>query len=128
MAMKLPPITDEKPHDLDFDYPDFLTYDKLPPVEYPMRGWVFLCTIVQDISTYRPLYIVKDTSGRRITLAFYLEREPVTKVLGLKPGSTLSIFGAVQHQFLDGQQGIRIEDTLMPNLGVSFLTIHSSVR
>lgn len=118
MALRLPPIADEKPHDLDFDYPDFLTFNQLPPNEYPMRGWVFLCTIIREVSTFRPLYIAKDTSGKTITLAFYLENEPVAKVSGLKPGYTLSMFGAVQHHFLDGQLGIRIEDNMIPNLGV----------
>ena len=36
-------------HDLDLDYPDFLTWAQLPPFsdEWPMRGWVFLADIAR---------------------------------------------------------------------------------
>lgn len=127
--MPLPPLSDQKPHDLDFDYPDFLTFSELPPTEYPMRGWVFLATFVRDESIGRPVFRVQDTSGRQIPVAFYIDdRKALSEIVSkIKIGSSiLSILGAQQHHFFDGQVGLRIENGDLPNLRVRYSSLSNA--
>lgn len=98
--MALPPLTQRKPHDLDFDYPDFLTFAQLPPTEWPMRGWVFLATFVRDVSIGRPVFRVQDTSGRQISVAFYMDdKKALSKLVStIKIGS--SVLGGFMIDFV----------------------------
>ncbi|KAJ1303915.1 hypothetical protein OPQ81_008326 [Rhizoctonia solani] len=114
-------ITSLPSHNLDFEYPNFLTYEQLPPNgTIPPHGWVFLGTVVSNVSLWRPFYHVRDTEGKEIFVAFYLgSANPLQKELAqLSVGQMMSFRGAFQHQFMDGQVGLRIEDEDLENLKV----------
>ncbi|KAJ1305781.1 hypothetical protein OPQ81_010511 [Rhizoctonia solani] len=88
-------------HDLDLDYPGFLTYEQLPPNDIPVHEWVFLGTIVNNQSIWRPM------------------ANPLgTELAQLSPGQMISFQGVFQHGFMDGQVGLRIEDEDLINLKI----------
>lgn len=126
-------------HTLDLTPPDFLPFSQLPPSSYPLHGWFFLCTIVRDMSFMRPMYLVSDGEGREVLMAFYLdggdnsraaegELWPIvlaysvadwSAVRGWRAGTVVAVNRAMQHRFLDGQVGLRLEDQDLANVHVS---------
>ncbi|KZV94136.1 hypothetical protein EXIGLDRAFT_737437 [Exidia glandulosa HHB12029] len=107
-------------HDLDFDYPDFLTWAQLPPFsgEWPARGWVFLADVVRNESFMRPMVRVRDTAGKEVLLAFYLDNgnPEAARLAQMGPGTMVAIKNCQAKQFMDGQIGIRLEDQDLANL------------
>jgi hypothetical protein len=59
----------------------------------------------------RPLYLLRDTDNRQLTLAFYVDRGSPQEQAAYKykPGTVIGIQRAFWHGFADGQQGVRIE-------------------
>jgi hypothetical protein len=108
-------------HKLELNYPNILTYEQLPPNGDPNGEWVYIGTIVESLSIWRPMYRVRDSDGVIILIAFHIDRgTPIEHALGqLPPGSMISVRGAIQYMFMDGQEGFRIENEDLNDVKVS---------
>jgi len=82
--------------------------------EFPQAHWCQLAEIVEvePFQSIRFVLGVKDRTGKRFRVAFYPEHGfPATFDLSqFKKGSTIAVFYGLQHYFLDGSLGIRVED------------------
>ena len=56
------------------------------------------------------MFNVKDLEGHKFLVAFHLDNNEEVASMNIKVGRTMSISHAHQHQFVDGQVGIRLED------------------
>jgi hypothetical protein len=118
--MPFPALADI-PHDLDFEYPDFLHFRQLPPFgDWPLRGWMFFATIISNESFMRPMYRVRDAKGDELLVAFYLNNDNprADEMRNFKVDHTMCFLNVQQHQFMDGQVGLRIEDEELDDLKV----------
>lgn len=99
-------------HDLELSYPNVLTFDQLPPNGNPSGEWAYIGTIVESLSFWRPMYLVRDADGVIILIAFHIDRgAPLEQALSQIPsGSMMSMRRATQYTFMDGQEGFRIEN------------------
>lgn len=74
------------------------------------RHWCFL----GEIETYnflaRLVIHVRDRAGQELPVALYTDDRGVLIRDSCKPGHTVAIFYAQQHNFLDGSIGVRVED------------------
>lgn len=84
---------------------------------YSERGlrtghWCFLAEIKETIPWLRPMYHVTDKTGFQSLVAFHLEDRGRFPAISAKctDGYTMCIMYANQHIFVDGQQGVRVED------------------
>lgn len=68
----------------------------------------------------RPMCRVRDTTGKEVLLAFYLDNgNPQAEALAqMGPGSMVAITNCQARQFMDGQIGIRLEDQDLKNIKV----------
>jgi len=67
------------------------------------------------------MFHVKDLEGYKFLVAFHLDNnEEVASMENCRVGRTMSISHAQQHQFVDGQVGIRLEDASSVKVGVTF--------
>jgi hypothetical protein len=77
----------------------------------------------QEIPWIRPMYQVRDKTGKKLLLAFHVthprKKENAQQLL-YQPGTLVSIRNAAQHRFADGQEGLRIEDEQFENVEVCF--------
>ena len=110
-------------HDIDLRY-----YRSTDDHRYfPRKHWCFLAEIVEVfVFGDRLTLIVKDESGDKRTIAFYddaHDRKPDKKLL--KAGYTVAVLRAEQHDFIDGQVGIRHEDPSDLTASQTLLTMYS---
>lgn len=97
-------------------FPYFKDLPHETKLDYNYHGkklhWLLLAEVVADISLVRPGFVLRDKSGATFSIHFYPERtEQLTNFAKkIKKGSTLAILYAENHQFMDGQVGIRVED------------------
>eukprot|EP01029_Cantina_marsupialis_P014055 TRINITY_DN3111_c1_g1_i1.p1 TRINITY_DN3111_c1_g1~~TRINITY_DN3111_c1_g1_i1.p1 ORF type:complete len:216 (-),score=41.77 TRINITY_DN3111_c1_g1_i1:254-901(-) len=74
--------------------------------------WTVLGEVGQpNMWPMRPVFNVKDKSGRDFLVAFYVDDVKSINWTKIKKGMTLAIRYPVFHYFMDGQQGIRVEET-----------------
>ena len=64
------------------------------------------------------MFYVKDLEGHKFLVAFHLDNNEEVASMNIKVGRTMSISHAHQHQFVDGQVGIRLEDAFSVKVGV----------
>ena len=64
------------------------------------------------------MFNVKDLEGHKFLVAFHLDNNEEVASMNIKVGRTMSISHAHQHQFVDGQVGIRLEDAFSVKVGV----------
>jgi hypothetical protein len=106
------PTFDELPDDDDID----LRYYTDPGncgVFGPIKHWCLLVEIVEPIPYLRPMYKVKDRSGKQFIVVLYLDNGVQIPALWKKhcfPGGVIAIMYATRHFFRDGQHGIRVEE------------------
>lgn len=78
--------------------------------EHPRRHWCFLSEI-KDLSWFVRLRLdVRDHAGVSVPVFFYSPDRGGAIVEDVKKGYTLAVFYAEQHQFMDGQLGLRVDD------------------
>ncbi|KAF9554898.1 hypothetical protein CPC08DRAFT_712468, partial [Agrocybe pediades] len=76
--------------------------------------YCLLVEIVEIVPYLRPTFRVKDKADREFIVMFYLDRG--TEVpreewkTSCRVGGVMMIKGAMNHQFMDGQVGVRVED------------------
>ncbi|KAJ0382338.1 hypothetical protein COL922a_012770 [Colletotrichum nupharicola] len=95
----------EKP-DLDQDVAGTPFYDE------PGDRWCLLAEITDVSLMLRVRLVVRDREGESLVIAFYPDND-ATEVLDsskLKVGHTIALLYPHQHYFLDGTQGVRVED------------------
>ena len=66
------------------------------------------------------MFNVKDLEGHKFLVAFHLDNNEEVASMNIKVGRTMSISHAHQHQFVDGQVGVRLEDASSIKVGVMF--------
>lgn len=108
-------------HDLDLSY-----YQECGYGEYrPSRHWCLIGEIIEDISFMRPRCTVRDMHGTKFGVHFYLDNTERFDSKTLQKGSLFCLRYCSQHFFMDGQIGIRVEDTdpwqVIPKLSLSKL-------
>ncbi|KAF7295807.1 MYND-type domain-containing protein [Mycena chlorophos] len=101
----------------------------------PRVHWCLLAEIKALIPwPMRPMYHVVDRDGNGpYLISFHLTEEAMLRFAGLKAGDTLCIMYAIQHRFMDGQIGVRVEEArsvkvLHCNLGSLFDIQHKIVH
>lgn len=105
-------------------FPTFRDLPDLPPGVYgsDTEGWHLICEIVNNESFWRPMYRMRDKDGETFLLAFYLDNSAnpatVQKLKSYKPGDMMCIENALSHQFMDGQEGVRLEDEELDDVTV----------
>ena len=68
--------------------------------------------IIRDASIVRPVYHVRDRDGETAIVALYFDDAAKwTRDKRVKLGTTICVMYAEQKVFMDGQQGIRCEDS-----------------
>ncbi|KAK0205815.1 hypothetical protein DFS33DRAFT_1257529 [Desarmillaria ectypa] len=97
---------------LDLDdiiaFPDIAHVPMFPPKE--KESWYILTEIVSNESVFRPVFRVEDKlSGNYWVVAFYTDN-PVADAKECKVGYMICIKNGIPQQFMDGQNGYRIED------------------
>ncbi|KAJ3994290.1 hypothetical protein F5050DRAFT_542576 [Lentinula boryana] len=94
---------------------DFIAFDKSKPRfqnRSPRKHWCIFAEIVQENQwPIRPVYQVKDLSGRQSLVSFNFDDRSlfVDVARKCKVGYTLCIMYAERHQFADGNEGVRVE-------------------
>jgi hypothetical protein len=86
----------------------------------PTKHWCLLVEVIAPVSYLRPMWNVKDKSGRAFLLVFYLDRGeelPRSFLKHAKAGNTISVMYAEQHNFFDGQCGLRVESVSQVKVG-----------
>lgn len=58
----------------------------------------------------RPVFFVKDRDGKLVTVALYLDDPSTFNPKNFNVGNTICIKYGFQKFFLDGRQGIRVEE------------------
>ncbi|KAG0289279.1 hypothetical protein BGZ98_003912 [Dissophora globulifera] len=108
------PGYNDLPYENDVE-PDYYTQNHRGVFE-PRRHWCFMGEIVDDTHSYsaflRHRMNVRDRDGAVIPVFFYLEadiRETFDATV-LKNGNTLFARYAQQHSFMDGSEGLRLEE------------------
>ncbi|KAJ3769199.1 hypothetical protein FB446DRAFT_791617 [Lentinula raphanica] len=93
---------------------DFIEFDKSKP-RFRNRSyrkhWCTFAEIIQDNQwPVRPVYKVKDLSGRQYLVSFYFDDQSLFPdvMKKCKVGSTLCIMYAERHEFMDGNEGVKI--------------------
>jgi hypothetical protein len=75
--------------------------------------------ITINASIFRPVYHVKDRDGKKTIVALYFDNaSEYVEEKRVKVGDTISIIYAMSKQFMDGSEGIRVDD------GDSFQGVH----
>ncbi|KAF8804031.1 hypothetical protein BYT27DRAFT_7143713 [Phlegmacium glaucopus] len=95
--------------DLDLDYYD----EERSGVFGPIKHWCLLAEIVEPIPYLRPMFTVKDKTGKQFLVAMYLDNDVTLPDIWQKygkPGNVMLIMYASRHIFVDGQIGIRVEE------------------
>lgn len=92
-------------NDIDLTYYEERGFGYSPAVH-----WCLLVEIVEVIPWIRPMFNVKDLEGHKFLVAFHLDNNEEVASMNIRVGRTMSISHAHQHQFADGQVGIRLED------------------
>lgn len=101
-------------HAIDSDFHDVCLHPLLRPTVRPSHHWVFLGEIFIDMSLFRPSYAVKDRAGDQLPVHFHHDdpmEELVYKFDAARyvVGSTIAMFYAENHAFMDETHGIRVE-------------------
>lgn len=99
----------------DYDEPSTVYHDYDDPsgIIAPLRHWVFLMEIDEEISLIRPGFLGWSQFGEYLPVHFYHEKEVKPTTFSwpdIKSGHTLAILYAEKKSFLDGTQGIRQEN------------------
>lgn len=76
----------------------------------PKRHWCLFAEIMEVETFLRPRLVVRDRSGQKFIVAFYLDNNVTFDPTGYQRGNTIAILYPDQHQFLDSTVGIRQED------------------
>ncbi|KAF9182760.1 hypothetical protein BGZ51_008587 [Haplosporangium sp. Z 767] len=78
----------------------------------PIIHWCFMAEIVDDslVRFLRHRLVVKDRDGTCIPIFFYLDEGVTIDARHFKTGNTIFVRYAIQHAFMDGSIGIRVED------------------
>ncbi|KAJ2905835.1 hypothetical protein MKZ38_004083 [Zalerion maritima] len=108
----------EYPYTGFLDNTNFPPYSHLPMVgelsfdpDNPEEHWCYLGEIVEEPFPMRARTMVQDIEGKKIVLAFYPDNNvPGPDLSKMKVGHTIAIFYPTEHFFLDGTQGIRVEE------------------
>lgn len=99
----------------------FLEFEKLdsdqdvagtPFYDEPGDRWCLLAEITDVSLLLRVRLVARDREGESLVIAFYPDND-ATEVLDtteLKVGHTIALLYPHQHYFLDGTQGVRVED------------------
>ncbi|KAI8866968.1 hypothetical protein GQ42DRAFT_165141 [Ramicandelaber brevisporus] len=101
------PSYKQLPSDDDVDE-DF--YDISYGIGQLRKHWCYMGEIVEVIPYVRVILKVRDVKGTVVMVAFYQDNTEYLDKSGLKLGSTIFIRYAHQHYFMDGSEGLRIED------------------
>ena len=87
----------------------------------PSKHWCFIGEIIENITVFRPGFLVKDKDGEHVTVHFYLDTAVVNaggaNFTKFKKGSVMCVYYAHMRNFIDGNVGIRVED--MSNVKVN---------
>ncbi|KAJ6581962.1 hypothetical protein B0H19DRAFT_1252118 [Mycena capillaripes] len=94
------------PHEYDLDE------DYYSATGSPKAHWCFLAEIKESIPWLRPMYHVTDKDGLEFLVAFHLEDRWLHPIIAerCKNGYTMCVMYAEQHNFVDGQIGVRVEN------------------
>jgi len=73
--------------------------------------WCFVGEIIADASIVRPVFHVQDRVGEKTIVALYLDNDATGyDASKFVVGNTICIMYAFKKTFLDGSEGIRVED------------------
>lgn len=74
--------------------------------------WCFIGEIILNASVVRPVFHVRDRNGKTTIVALYLDKKDEMRYrpMDFVVGNTICVMYAFQKQFLDGSQGIRVDD------------------
>ncbi|KAF9115983.1 hypothetical protein BGX27_005420 [Mortierella sp. AM989] len=125
------PAYNQLPSDDGYLYTDF--FELHGNIYKPSHDWCFMGEIVDDslatIPFLRHRLVVKDKEGTEIVVSFYLSPGDILDTSLLSVGNTIFVRYAEQHFFMDGTQGLRIENTaLIYVVPLSLSTICSAHR
>lgn len=83
-----------------------------PFYEIDEDRWCLLAEIIDVSLPIRVRLVVRDRAGEKIVVAFYPDNDERHNldVRKLKVGHTIALTYPTQHMFLDGTQGVRVED------------------
>jgi hypothetical protein len=96
----------------EYEYDDIYTTEasENAGVVRPKIHWCFIGEIVRDASLIRPTFHVRDRDGKIAIISLYLDNESLYDPKNYVVGNTICVMYAFRKQFLDGSQGIRVED------------------
>lgn len=72
--------------------------------------WCFIGEITTNASLVRPVYHVKDRDGKTTIVALYFDNDVPFDRAKWKVGYTVCVMYAERKQFLDGSEGVRVEE------------------
>ena len=76
----------------------------------PRIHWCFIAEIIADVSVVRPVYSVRDRDGKVTLVALYFDNNVSFDSKYYRVGNTICVMYACKKIFMDGQQGIRVEE------------------
>ncbi|KAG0266579.1 hypothetical protein BG011_001768 [Mortierella polycephala] len=102
-------------NELPFDcYVNLAFYHERNGILTPAFHWCFMAEIMDDTfaqtSFLRHRLEAKDRDGARMPILFYLDRGVTLDTTHFKTGNTIFVRYAEQHAFMDGSNGLRIEN------------------
>lgn len=81
-----------------------------PRQEGPDRHWCFLGEIVENLTLGRVVLDVKDLDGETIRVAFYYGNGVNIDQRSIRVGYVIAVLYPQKHHFLDGSEGLRLEN------------------
>jgi len=72
--------------------------------------WCFVGEITANASFVRPVFQVRDRDGKDTIVALYLDDDTGYNPKNFVVGNTICVMYAFKKTFLDGSEGIRVED------------------
>ncbi|KAF8197116.1 hypothetical protein BJ912DRAFT_1140725 [Pholiota molesta] len=103
----------ELPDDNDLDLRYYEDPYEAGGVVGPIKHWCLLAEIVEVIPYMRPMFRVKDKANNEFLVACYFDthlKMPPIWEKRCKKGGVIAILYATSHYFMDGQNGVRVEE------------------